>query len=168
MIDVPPLVLLGLMAALIAVPVLLRRRRAHTPDGLWVVARTALSKQAVLAVVAVGERRLLVGAGDQGIRLLADLDAQPTPDAHSHSPGADGTAAEAAITGTFTTMTLDRMDAVGTATGQHDSALDADVVAPPSGPTTEYGPGNGLVDRLRARTVRTPTSGRPFHDLLRR
>ena len=54
MIDVPPLVLLGLMAALVAVPVLLRRRRAHTPDGLWVVARTALSKQAVLAALEPG------------------------------------------------------------------------------------------------------------------
>ena len=163
MIDASPLTLLLLLAALVAVPLLLRRRQAHTPDGLRVVARTALSKQAVLAVVAVGDRRLLVGAGDQGIRLLAEVTSGAEPQAHADDPGDEETDATDALT----TIMLDRTDAGGPTTGPHDAALGAAIAAEP-GLHTPHGPGNGLVDRLRARTVRTPTPGRPFHELLHR
>ncbi len=173
MID-SPLIALLLLAAIAAVPLLLRRKRASGPDGLRVVARTALSKQSVLAVVAVGPRRLLVGAGDQGVQLLADL--PPDDDVDDEVLHLDGRSSSDATTFTGYTTTLptdvlttslDRKDAAEpTPAPVLDPALSATVDPVPDGASA--GPGNGLVDRLRAMTVRTPAAGRPFHDLLRR
>ena len=173
MID-SPLIALLLLAAIAAVPLLLRRKRASGPDGLRVVARTALSKQSVLAVVAVGPRRLLVGAGDQGVQLLADL--PPDDDVDDEVLHLDGRSSSDATTFTGYTTTLptdvlttslDRKDAAEpTPAPELEPALRATVEPVPGG--VSAGPGNGLVDRLRAMTVRTPAAGRPFHDLLRR
>lgn len=163
MIDASPLVLVLVLGCVIAVPTLLRHRRAQAPDGLRVLGRTALSKQAVIAVVAVGERRLLVGAGERGVSLLADLDAGAG--SGSEPSGADS----AAATAPETTMGLDRTDAGGPLSNL-DRTTSTEVLAASAGAgaVDDHGPGNGLVDRLRARTVRTPTSGRPFHGSLLR
>ena len=170
MID-SPLLLLAVMALIAVFPLALRRHRATQPDGLRVMSRTALSRSAVVAVVAVGERRLLVGAGDQGVHLIADVTgvedlgdgiAAPVGDLTTTTTAGDGSA--------FSTLMLGRTDAVGTnpaGTGMDDDALDA-LAAGASSATTTAGPRIGLVDRLRAMTVRTPTQGRPFHVPLRR
>ncbi len=207
MID-SPLLLLVVMAVIAVVPLALRRHRAAKPDGLRVVSRTALSRSAVVAVVGVGERRLLVGAGDQGVHLIADVtgvaDLETSgaasgfggaPGRHDRSttttagdldlgvalsgatPGGAG-AASSTLSGTTLTggtvvgtpPLLGRMDAVGgipVGTPLDGDALDA-LVAGAAPATTTAGPRIGLVDRLRAMTVRTPTQGRPFHVPLRR
>lgn len=208
MID-SPLLLLVVLALIAALPLVLRRHRAAKPDGLRVLSRTALSKNSVVAVVAVGERRLLVGAGDQGVHLLTEVTGAED-DAALGAPGAGGAAGAAGATGghgrpgaagiagaagaagghggpgaydstTTTTdgevevdhlavLPLGRTDAVGTnLTGRSldDDALDA-LVAGATPAMTTAGPRIGLVDRLRAMTVRTPPQGRPFHVPLRR
>ena len=182
MID-SPLLLLVVMALIAAIPLALRRHRAAQPDGLRVLSRTALSRSAVVAVVGVGERRLLVGAGDQGVHLIADVTGVDDLDAAGAAgagPGVDTTTTTTAadadafaglplVGAPVTTLPLGRTDAVGTtpagmAVG--DDALDALVAG--AAPATTAGPRIGLVDRLRAMTVRTPTQGRPFHVPLRR
>ena len=177
MID-SPLLLLVVLALIAALPLVLRRHRAAKPDGLRVLSRTALSKNSVVAVVAVGERRLLVGAGDQGVHLLTEVTGVEDDAALG---AADGSGAAGYDTTTTTTdgevevdhlavLPLGRTDAVGTnLTGMSldDEALDA-LVAGATPAMTTAGPRIGLVDRLRAMTVRTPTQGRPFHVPLRR
>ena len=170
--------LLVVLAALAAVPLLVRRHKAASPDGVRVVGRTALSKNAVVAVLAVGERRLLVGAGERGVHLIAELDAadptalQAATQAASvvTTTGPDGIDTRTLETSTLETRTVDRMDVVDTSlldaepTAAHDvlADLERDVQLTPVGPRI------GLVDRLRVMTVRTPVQGRPFHDILRR
>jgi flagellar biogenesis protein FliO len=145
-----PLLLLGLLAVIVAAPLLLKRHRAAAPDGIRVLGRTALHKNAVVAVIAVGDRRLLVGAGERGVQVLADL---------------AGTAGTADATSTMTS--LGRTDTPELVPfGSDDDALAALVADGPG--TTTAGPGIGLLDRLRAMTVRTPERGRPSHDPLRR
>lgn len=165
MID-SPLLLLAVLAVLAAVPLLLRRHKAAQPDGLRVMSRTALSRSSVLAVVAVGERRLLVGAGEHGVHLIADVTGAEDG-AAADDPARTTTASD---TDAFHLPLLGRMDVAGrTATGaltpdvRSSDPADAGVAAAPTA-----GPGIGLVDRLRAMTVRTPPQGRPFHVPLRR
>ncbi len=181
MID-SPLLLLVVMALIAAIPLALRRHRATQPDGLRVLSRTALSRSAVVAVVGVGERRLLVGAGDQGVHLIADVTGVDDLDVAAAGPTADTTTtttttatdADALAGLRFaaaprTTLPLGRTDAVGTTPAGvrlDDDALGALVAG--TAPATTAGPRIGLVDRLRAMTVRTPTQGRPFHVPLRR
>ncbi len=165
MIDNPGIVLL-IVAGLAVALVLLRRHRAATPDNIRVLGRTALHKNAVVAVIAVGEQRLLVGAGEKGVHLIAELD--PAGD-HDHSdlsavvslPASTTTAdhdggRDAAVASTTTTDGTDLDDALA-------------ALAARSRPTpSTAGPRIGLVDRLRELTVRTPSEGRPFRVPLRR
>jgi hypothetical protein len=160
-----PLLLLGLLAVLIAVPLVLRRFKANTPDAVRVVGRTALHKGAVVAVVAVGERRMLVGATERGVQLIAELDDEPT--AASLTMGGD-------LTATATSLAPDlvspqrpsRTDAVRPA--PQDPLIDVTSIPGLDGGHLTAGPRIGLVDRLRAMTVRTPVQGRPFHVPFRR
>lgn len=176
MIDPSVLLLLLVLGGLAAAPALLRRRRATAPDAVRVVGRTALHKNAVVAVVAVGDRRLLVGAGERGVQLLVELaDAEPdgdaaVPDRDQHDVAFTSTTATISTTATTSTTTADRMDALGTTfpTTPDGDALDALVGLDPGTGTTIAGPGTGLVDRLREMTVRTPVSGRPLRVPLRR
>lgn len=167
MIDSSGVALL-VIAGIVAATMLLRRHRAAAPEGIRVLGRTALHKGAVVAVIAVGDTRMVVGAGDHGVQLLTVL---PSTGDGAHGDGAHGDLqdVEAAVpTGTATTYTtttdLDGgMDAL-VAGADLDVALAA-LSAPRATPTTA-GPGIGLVDRLRELTVRTPTPGRPsrvFH-----
>jgi flagellar biogenesis protein FliO len=160
-----PLLGLLLLGALVATPMLLRRARAATPDGVRVVGRTALHKGAVVAVVAVGERRLLLGAGERGVQLLTELEAPeapqsatptttdtPTSDTATFSDTAGRTDADRHVTSTD----LDSAAALDALLGPPGSSATAD------GSSATAGPGTGLVDRLRAMTVRTaPTPTRP-------
>jgi flagellar biogenesis protein FliO len=153
MIDSPLLGLL-LLGALAATPLVLRRVRAAAPDGLRVMGRTALHKSAVVAVVAVGERRLLLGAGERGVQLLTELD--PATDAPGTSSYTDPTARSDTADRTdadrhVTSTDLGTPEALDALLGPPGSSL------PPTGwsSSTTAGPGNGLVDRLRAMTVRT-------------
>ncbi len=50
-----------------------RGRRGSAGPGVVVLARGALSRSAVVALVEADGRRFLVGAGDQGVRLLTEL-----------------------------------------------------------------------------------------------
>lgn len=170
-----PLLLFVLLGALVALPLVLRRVRNTAPDAVRVLGRTALHKSAVVAVVAVGDRRLLVGAGERGVQLLAEL--EPTAAA---SPGADGeepalaaSSPDAMITTTASFITSTgpspRMDACAGPRTDSDASV-SDVLAGlglPTG-TPIAGPGIGLVDRLRSMTVRTPAQGRPLRVHLRR
>jgi flagellar biogenesis protein FliO len=163
-----PLFGLLLLGALVATPLVLRRLKASAPDGLRVLGRTALHKGAVVAVVAVGERRLVLGAGEKGVQLLTEL-------------STDGAAGTGAVTSTddltdlttdlATEVTLGRTDAADTTShrpaGSAEHALEALLGAPGSAGGTA-GPGIGLVDRLRAMTVRTTPTGRPIRVPLRR
>jgi flagellar biogenesis protein FliO len=152
--------LLVVLAALAAVPMLVRRHKAASPDGVRVVGRTALSKNAVVAVLAIGDRRLLVGAGERGVHLIAELDGtDPTG-----LSGGSGTDSEVT-----TTELLDRMDVVDTPLLSADPAAHDVLAGLEREPQhTLVGPRIGLVDRLRGMTVRTPVQGRPLHDILRR
>jgi flagellar biogenesis protein FliO len=82
--------LLPALAVFVGGPILiwwLRRGRATGGSALRVVARTALTRGSVVAVVESAGRRLLVGATDHGISVLSELDATDGADAHT-----DGTA----------------------------------------------------------------------------
>lgn len=67
----------------------LRRGRTGGGTGLKVVARTALTRGSVVAVIESQGRRLLVGATDHGISVLSELDADGATDEHTdgYAPG---------------------------------------------------------------------------------
>lgn len=160
------LLLLIVLGALVAVPLVLRRLRASAPDAVRVVGRTAIHKGAVVAVIAVGDRRLLVGSGEKGVTLLADLDPFETG-----ATSTDNVEMETSTTSTLLTDQLlhptssTRTDAGrGEAVQITEGVADLPVISATHDPE---GPRIGLVDRLRAMTVRTPLRGRPI-DVLRR
>lgn len=134
---------LGVLLLLVvaSAPWWIKRVRPTPSDStVHVLGRTALSRSAVIAVVRVGDRRLLVGAGDQGVHVLTELDPEDRPEA-------------APATSHVTSLHLaeDRTDAVLPTTVGDLPAV------------TTSGPRIGLTDRLRAMTVRTtPPPGRPF------
>ena len=86
----PPL--LVIVGALLLLRRFAQRGRAGTDTGIRVLARTGVTRSAVVAVVQVAERRFLLGAGDAGVRLLAELPAadpgDPLHPAHPRNPGA--------------------------------------------------------------------------------
>lgn len=51
----------------------LKRRRPTAGGGLRVSARTALTRNSVIAVIELDDKRLLIGATDNGITLLSEL-----------------------------------------------------------------------------------------------
>lgn len=68
-------VLAAAAIAALAVLVRSRSRAPPAPAPLAVIARTPLASGSGLAVVEAGPRRLLVGFGREGVRLVADLGA---------------------------------------------------------------------------------------------
>jgi flagellar biogenesis protein FliO len=104
-------------------------------SGLRVVSRTGLTRGSMVAVVETGGRMFLVGASDQGVRLLGELD--PSTD--------DLDAAMAAQTGAAPAR------GVRQATGRSGATFPTD-----GGTTLAHArPWTGLLDRIRAMTVRT-------------
>ncbi len=51
-----------------------RSNKVGPAAALKVVGRTALTRSSVVALVEAGDRRFLIGASDQGIRLLSEID----------------------------------------------------------------------------------------------
>ncbi|MFA9446430.1 flagellar biosynthetic protein FliO [Egicoccus sp. AB-alg6-2] len=164
MID-SPLIGLLVLALVAAAPLLLRRVKAGQPGGVRVLGRTALHRNAVVAVVEVGNRRLLVGAGEKGIEVLTEL--EPDVADAATGPVAEDPAAPGIVLSAHT-------DAAPTdlcSTAATEEALTA--LLGPAGSTVEHaGPGIGLVDRLRHLTVRVSQpqrgAGRPLRATLRR
>ena len=163
-----PLLGLLLLGALAAVPLLLRRFKGSQPNGVRVVGRTALHKNAVVAVVEVGGRRLLVGAGEKGIELLTEL----APEAEDAAADADPVTEDHDV---LDVSSLERTDAAPEhvwSTTTSGEALEALLGPVGSSATNEAGPGIGLVDRLRSMTVRVSQpqrgAGRPLRATLRR
>jgi len=85
-----PLLFLRVLLALVCVVALIwwigkragaagGRRRPEGP-AVSVVGRQSLGRHAGVAVVAVGERRLLVGVSEHGVSMLTELDAVPEPE----------------------------------------------------------------------------------------
>ncbi len=79
----------------------LKRGRPTAGGGLRVSARTALTRNSVIAVVELDDRRLLIGATDHGVTLLSELGmdtpstAQPQlPLSHSIELGQDARTTE--------------------------------------------------------------------------
>lgn len=165
-----PLLGLLLLGALAAAPLLLRRFKGVQPGGVRVLGRTALHKNAVVAVVEVGGRRLLLGAGDKGIELLTELDAEPA-DAGDAVAVTEGRPAPDLDLSSLERMDVARQHTWSTTTGS-DEALEALLGPVGSSATESAGPGIGLVDRLRHMTVRVSQpqrgAGRPFRASLRR
>jgi flagellar biogenesis protein FliO len=119
---------------------------------LQIVGRVGLTRNALVAVVVVDDRRFLIGAAETGINLLADLDAPVAGASHelaeTRSPAAG-------------------IRAVPDLHGSDPAAFDpADVMAAPlpaattsfeaHGPGFDtHGPRIGPMDRLREMTVRS-------------
>lgn len=124
--------LLPSLALIVGALLLVRRwsqrggaRRAA--GGVRVLARTGLSRGAVVAVVAVGSRHFLVGATDREVSLLGELD-----EGELAAPAGPSQAAATA------------------------GDLDPDLARATDGRAASLDrPRMGLVDRLRAMTVRT-------------
>ena len=153
MID-SPIALVVVLGLVVAAPMLLRRAQRGAGDGLRILARTAITKGSVVAVVTVDHRRMLIGAGDRGIQLLAELDVVAPDGDPTTTTSDDGSTIvhHASTTGT---------DWTGGPGADARTALASPADA-------GIGPGIGLVDRLRAMTVRTPTAGRPIRVPFRR
>jgi len=157
MID-SPLALVAVLAIIVAAPVALRRMRSSQPHGVRVLSRTAITKTSAVAVITLDERRWLVGSGEHGIQLLAELDA--------HSPGPPRQASP--YPSSLTTAATDRLQSYDVAPA-HRPAREAEQqprdVAEPGDDMFAQRPGIGLVDRPREKTIRIadPRSVRVHH-----
>ncbi len=109
----------------------LKRRRPSVGGGLRVSARTALTRNSVIAVVELDDRRLLVGATDHGVTLLSELADVPGPETQSEL-------------------------ALAQAAG-HDVRLKEDQPVP----TEPNGPRTSPLEQLRVMTTRRVTRPRP-------
>ena len=111
----------------------LNRGRPSIGGSLKVSARTALTRNSVIAVIELDDKRLLVGATDHGVTLLSDLDSTPP----------QPTRTELALT--------DASDA------RHGTGLKDEytVLAEPNGPRTSP------LEQLRVMTTRRVTRPRP-------
>ena len=80
----------------------LKRGRSTVGGGLRVSARTALTRNSVIAVVELDDKRLLIGATDHAITLLSELEAgtssspvqQQLPLSHAIEAGPDARTTE--------------------------------------------------------------------------
>lgn len=134
---VVPSVLL-LVVVLLAVRWWAKRGGGGGTAPVRVLARTGITKGAMLAVVAVEGRRLLVGASEQGVNLLLQLGPDRGVDAVTDAGVIDGD-----------------MDVLAERWSSEDlsHAMLGD---------DQTRPGIGLVDRLRQMTVRQPGAARPI------
>lgn len=94
---VPPVLLV--VASLLALRRWMRPDR-RAPETLRVLARTGLTRSAVVSVVAVGRRRFLLGAGEGGVRLLTELTPEPATPEPATTHAAAGAGLPGAIRGT--------------------------------------------------------------------
>lgn len=151
------------LAVIVGALLLLRhwaqRGRSTSTTPLRVISRTGITKGSVVAVVEVGDRRLLVGAAEQGVSLLAELD--PGTGMEAASDPAHETPAEAA--------SAPAHDPAHTTTAAAAPATDRQRLLEQlrhtslTGPrtTTDDRPRMAPIDRLRHLTVRTPVASPP-------
>lgn len=128
-----------LVAALLAMR--WAQARGMTARGgpqLRIVGRTGLTRTTLVAVVAVDDRRFLVGAGDHGVQLLEELDPLDTPHGEDDLD-----------------LPLDDVDLDTDDVTTSSTVLPFPLGAHGSGTATTTGPRIGPLDRLRAMTVRT-------------
>ena len=118
------------------------RGGGRSGSGVRVTGRHGISKGAVVAVVEVDGRRFLVGAGDQQVTLLGELD--PAAEAEEAEAPADGVAASPADRPLAQRLGAALVQAHRQSRRPHRT-----------GPSTTSGPRIGPLDRLRAMTVRT-------------
>lgn len=126
-----------------------RGMAARGGPALRVVARTGLTKSAIVAVLDVDGHQYLVGVADQNVRLLADLGAGEHDEATTATDGFGDFTVPDDLAGLLPADDDDVLDTSPT--------LDMQTFATTHGtgrPTPE-GPRIGLLDRLREMTVRT-------------
>ncbi len=135
-------------------------RKGMTNRGgptLQVVGRVGLTRNALVAVVLVDDRRFLVGAAETGINLLADLDGPIA------APVASTPSAVAMTTPSDLSGLIDLDDAARRDEADDADELDAAALVPAGMTTSEaqgpgfdtHGPRIGPMDRLREMTVRS-------------
>lgn len=125
-----------------------RASRAADEPHVQVVDRSSLGRHAGVAVLAVGNRRILVGYGEQRVEMLTELTPVVTPLAAPQRSGAGvprpratGTAARSAVTGPIASI-------VGSASTVGSASLRASAPAPV--------PAAALAGTARDRDLRAP------------
>lgn len=137
-----------IVGALLVLRYWARRGRSTGDAGVRVLTRTGLAKGAVVAVVAVGERRLLVGASEHGVQLLTELAPEAATRTSSTEP-ADDAVAGAPDGATATTDQVAALSPFRFGFG------------PSTFPWTTDRPRTAPIDRLRHLTVRRAVSSHP-------
>lgn len=84
------LTLLAVVGGLAALAWLARRQQAGSRSPLRVLCRVGVAKGASLAIVAAGQRRLLVSTGERGVSLLAELEAEEVDAMFAQETSTDG------------------------------------------------------------------------------
>ena len=157
--------MLPTLAVIVGALLLLRhwaqKGRGSSSTPLRVLSRAGVGKGSVVAVVEVGGRRLLVGAAEQGVCLLTELDEEPAvvpTGATLEDPGTDRAlqppapdSSPAPATDRQRLLDQLRQGAGGTASTARTSTH----------PSTPGRPRMAPLDRLRHMTVRTPVANRP-------
>jgi flagellar biogenesis protein FliO len=132
-----------------------RRANGGVRVPVRIVGRAGINRGASVAVIDVADRRFLVGAGERGVNLLAEL---------SPGPGVPGSGAGR---GSVEHLTLD--DVTGSTPTDDDLTVedgsDDDLLHEYSDALTDLSPSSrprmGLVARLQQSTLRTSATSRP-------
>jgi flagellar biogenesis protein FliO len=125
-----------------------RRIAGMSRVPIRVAGRAGITRHAHVAVIEVGRQRFLIGAGEHGVNLLAEL---PTPVDGAGVPEMVDLAAVAASLGHS-----EIPDLVPTADAGHPDAL--------TDPSAPIPPRMGLVARLQRSTLRSADASRPRAD----
>ena len=170
--------MLPTLAVIVGALLLLRhwaqKGRGSSSTPMRVVSRTGIGKGSVVAVVEVGGRRLLVGAAEQGVSLLTELDEEPVEVAATSAPAASASDRLALAPTTAPPPTTEPPATPGSspaAPATDRQRLLDQLRQGASGPTgatrsstPPVHPGRprmAPLDRLRHMTVRTPVANRP-------
>jgi hypothetical protein len=135
--------LLLIVGALLVLRHWAQRGSSGQDAGLRVISRTGLAKGAVVAVVAVGDRRLLVGASEHGVALLSELE----PEAGTVPSALDLHGTEVPTTVTTDAVTVPDLASAGLRPRVFPWSTDRPRMAP--------------IDRLRHLTVRRAVPSHP-------
>lgn len=154
---------LGLVFALLAVVARVAGRRLKPVGGpLQVLHRQGLAKGSSLAVVAVGERVLLLGATEHQVQLITELDYDDLPEAETVVVGEPTPVIPPALTAlarrAVPTRSFDRVleDATAQAATPAAPPVVVEPVRRPAGPA----PGGGPPDGALAGSLLSPSTWR--------
>jgi len=155
--------LVVIVGGLLAVRWYVGRGAAGAGAGVRVVGRAGLTRNAVVAVIETGGRRFLVGAGEQGVALLGELETEEqtvaVPDRALALAVASPLELSAETAGAGAVRPPDTVVLPPAAPALAPATAPAPAPAPATPPS--IGPRTGPLDRLRAMTVRTAPQ-RPF------